>query len=122
MSTPRIAEIAEDFDQFFRWLAEADHDAALRDHAGRKFLGVLQQIERALVARAGAHRAIQPGHGFRVVIEDVRPGIEHDAQRFFEALEIGDQNFDPAIGREFTNLADGLGENPARRQDCHRHG
>jgi len=30
-----------------------------------------EQIKGALVASAGAHGAVQPRHGFRVVIQDV---------------------------------------------------
>src|ERR1022692_2807759 len=37
------AKIAEDFDQFFRRLSQANHYAALGHHAGREFLGILQQ-------------------------------------------------------------------------------
>jgi hypothetical protein len=37
-------------------------------------------------------------------------GFEHGAQRGFEALEVGDQDFDPAAGRELANEADGFGE------------
>src|SRR4029077_17431548 len=38
--------------------------------------------------------------------------IEHDTQRFFEALEIGDKDFNPAIWCQLADRADGLGENP----------
>jgi hypothetical protein len=32
------------------------------------------------------------------VIENVRSGVEHDAQRRFVALEVGNQDLEPAVG------------------------
>src|SRR5579872_225610 len=105
------AQIAENFHQFFGRLAEADHDTALGYHAGRKLLRVFQQRESAFIASAGANRAIEPRHGFCVVVEDVRVRVEDDAKRFLQALKVGDENFDAAVGRQFANLTDGLGKN-----------
>src|SRR5580704_252412 len=65
------AEIAEYFDQFVRRFAEADHDAALCHHAGREFLGVIEQRESALVARSGANRAVEARDRFSIVIQNV---------------------------------------------------
>src|SRR5439155_20520218 len=51
------------------------------------------------------------GNRFCVVVENVGSCIEHDAQRFFYSLKIGDQNFDSAIGSDFSHFADGFGKN-----------
>src|ERR1700688_2212107 len=105
------AEIAKHFDEFVRRFAEAHHHAALGHHAGGKFPGTLEQVESALVTSAGAYGAIETGHGFSIVVEDVGPGIEHDFQWLFQTLKIRDQDFNAAIWNEFANLADGFGEN-----------
>jgi len=104
------AEVAENLDQFICGFAEADHHSAFRSSVRRKLLGVFQQGERALVTGAGAHHAIESGHGLRIVIQYVGFRVEHDAQRFFYPLEIRNQHFHAAIGREFANLADGFGK------------
>ena len=62
--------------------------------------------QRALVAAARARRAVQPRHGFDVVVQDVRPRVEHRAQRRFVSLEIGNQHFDAAAGIARARLRD----------------
>src|ERR1700733_1480777 len=52
-------EIAKHLDQLFRGFAQPNHHAALGDYAGRKLFGIFEQVESALVARAGAHGTIE---------------------------------------------------------------
>src|ERR1700691_281297 len=102
---PAPAEIAEYLDQLLNRFAQTHHHAALRHHAGREFLGVLEQGKSAFVTRAGAHRAIKARYRFSVVIQNVRPRIEHDLQRLFQTLKIRDQHLDAAIRNQLANLA-----------------
>ena len=75
-----------------------DHHAGLSGDGRIHLLGAFQQAQRSLVTRSRAGHAIQPRHGFGVVIQDVGLGVHHYAQRLFQTLEIGDQHFDPAVG------------------------
>src|SRR5258706_1628490 len=105
------AEIAKHLDQFVRGFAQANHDSTLRHHAGREFLGILQQGESALVTGARTHCAIKSRDGFGIVIENVRLRGKYDLQWFFQALKVRDQHLDTAIWNQLANLANGLGEN-----------
>ncbi len=67
--------------------------------------------ESALVTGARPHCAIKTRHSFGVVVENIRLRVEHDLQRFFQTLKIRNQHFDPAIGNQLANLADGFGKN-----------
>ncbi len=91
-------------------LTQPHHYAGFGHHPGRKRLGVLEQTQRALVAGAGADHAIEPRHGFGVVVENVGLGVKHDLESFIQTLKVGDQDFDPAAGSHLTNLADGFGK------------
>ena len=79
--------------------------------AGENLLGVFEERQRSFVARSRPNGAVQPRHGFGVVIEHVGLRIEHDSQRLFQTLKIGDEDFDATIRRQFANLADGFGKN-----------
>ncbi len=48
----------------------------------------------------------QPGHGFQVVIEDIRPGVHDDLERFQAALEIGDEHLHGAFRAQLADAAD----------------
>src|SRR4051812_33926021 len=104
-------EVPKHFDQFVAGFTQADHDSALSHHAGRELLGIFQQSQRPFIARARSDGAVQPRHGFCVVVEDVWFGIEDDAQRLFEPLEIRDQYLNSAIRRQFANFADRFRKN-----------
>ena len=56
----------------------------------------IEQFQRCAVAAARARHAIEPRHGLDVVIEHVRAGVEHRAQRRLDALEVGNQHLDAA--------------------------
>jgi hypothetical protein len=57
----------------------------------------LQKFERAHVLPARTRRSIEPRHRFDVVVQDVGPGLKHDAQRRLLALEVWNQDFDLAL-------------------------
>ena len=44
------------------------------------------------------------------MVENVGAGVEHRLQRRFRALEVGNQDFDPAFGNPGARLPDGLDE------------
>ena len=78
--------------------------------AGFNSLANCEQPQRSLVARAGADDAIEARHGLGVVIEDFGAGVDDDANGFFAALEVGDENFDAAAGSLAADLFDDHGE------------
>ena len=73
------SQIAEYIKQFMRLFAEAHHHARFRDSAGVQLFGVAQQLQRTLIARAGADNAIQPRHRLGVVVHHLGLGIDHNA-------------------------------------------
>ena len=105
-----LAQILERGDELVVLLAETDHQAGLGRDVRRVAARALEQLQRARIAAARARHAVQPRHRFGVVIQHVRPRVEHGLQRPLVALEIGNQHFDPAVGQARACLADGLGE------------
>ena len=77
---------------------------------GPQLFGVAQQLEGALVARAGADDAIEARDRFGVVVEHLGAGLDDDADGFAVALEVGDEDFDAAAGGLAANLFDDQGE------------
>ena len=76
------AQVAQRLDHLVVRLAEADDDAALRQHGVvGDLLRALQQPQCAVVARlAAAHLAVQAANGLDVVVEDVGPRGEDGAR------------------------------------------
>ena len=63
------------------------------------------------IARTGAHFEIEARHRFKIVVEHIRPRLDHlfqGAGRAFQ--EIGRQNFNRGARCAVTDGADGLGE------------
>ena len=58
----------------------------------------LQQTERAVVARSGAYAALETLDCFKIVVDDIRTGLEHRAEVFLPALVVGDQDLDARPG------------------------
>ena len=58
------------------------------------------------VASARPRHAVEARHRLDVVIEHVGPRVEHDPQRRFVALEIGNQHFEPARRNARARLRD----------------
>ena len=106
-----LAEIAEDLEKLFGLFADADHESGLGNDVGLHLLGAREQVERALVTSSGACDAIEARHGLGVVIQDVGPRVNDDAQGLVDTLEVRDQDFDGTAGLRFTNPTDDVGEN-----------
>src|SRR5690606_2840882 len=101
-------EIIHQLDYFILGLAQAYHDAALRTQS--LLLGAAKHLERALVVGLRAHAPVESRYGFDVVIEDVRPRIEHDLECVPDAAEIRDKHLDGATRLNFADPSDGFGK------------
>ena len=110
MSQPTAARSRKTSSSSCGLFAEADHDAGFGEPFGPQFFGVAQQLESALVARAGADDAIEARDGLGVVVEDLGAGVDDGADGFAVALEVGDEDFDAAAGGLAANLFDDQGE------------
>ena len=69
-----------------------------------------QHFERLPVIRLRAHPPIEPRHGFHVVIEHMRAGVEHARDGVHVAFEIRRQHFHARAGSAPLDLAHRLGE------------
>ncbi len=104
------SEIAEDREQFVCFFAQAGHHPGLGNSGGVELLGKLQQLQRALISRAGPYDSIEPRHGFRVVVKDFGPGFDNNADGLLVALKVGDEYLGATAGRLAANLVDHHGE------------
>ena len=62
------------------------------------------------IARAWPHLAVEPRHGFEIVVEDVRLRRDDGLDRALLAQEIRHQHLDRCRGRGGTDRSDGLRE------------
>ncbi len=104
------AQVVHDLQDLLPLLAEADHQARLRDHGRIDLLHALQQAQRGEVARAGPDAQVKARHGLEVVVEDVGPRSHDRFDRARLAQEIGRQHLDRRLRRARADRADGLGE------------
>jgi hypothetical protein len=93
-----LSQVTQDVHHFVERLAEPHHQPGLGRNGGRPPARAIEEFERARVAAAGPRDAIQARHRFGVVVEHVRPGLEHRAQRLLTALKVGNQHFHAARG------------------------
>ena len=98
-SSPRTARISSGL------LAEAEHEAGLRDRAAP--LRVPQHRVRAGVARLHPDLARQAGDRLEVVREHVGPGGEHGVDGAGVPLEIAGQHLEHQLGAPPLDRADG---------------
>ena len=99
MSTFDGAQIVHRLGDLFVGLAEAEHQARLREHARVVALRMLEHAQRLLVARARvAHRMRQASHGLDVLREHFEAGVDHRLDVREHALEIRRQRFDSRGG------------------------
>jgi hypothetical protein len=82
------AQVAQDLVDLVHRLAEAKHEPALGQGPSRT--GVSEDCQGAFYAGLYAHLARQAGHGFEVVGEHVRLGVEHDVHGRGVPLEVTD--------------------------------
>ena len=108
------AQVAEGLQQLLACLAEPDHDRALGMHrvteALRHLLCPANHLERTVVAGALAHRALQPLHGFNVVVKDVGGRLHHGEERLLAPVKVGNQHLDAGARGKATQLTNRLGE------------
>src|SRR5688572_21025203 len=108
---PARAEVAEALLELVVRLAEAEHEARLRDRARRDLLEALEDRERELVAAARvAHLALEAAHDLEVVREDVRAAPGHDIDRVEVAHEVAGEDLDEDRRVARLQLADGAGD------------
>ena len=70
-----------------------------------RFFEFLQQLQRVFVIGAGAGFFVQALGGFQVVVHDIGRGGIQNTQRTVQATpEVGHQNFDFGVGRQFTGF------------------
>ncbi len=72
--------------------------------------GERQHVERLPVIRLRPHPPVQPRHGLHVVVEDVRPGLQHARHGIQVAAKIRRQHFHPRLRQRPPHLAHGFGE------------
>ena len=72
-----VAQIPEGREQFVALFAETHHQSGLRRDVRRDAPRAIEQFQRARVTAAGARHAVQPRNCFRVVVQHVRPRVEH---------------------------------------------
>ncbi len=72
--------------------------------------GEAQHMQRLSIVGLRAHAPVQPPHRLHVVIEDVRPGIEHARHGIQIAAKIRREYFDPGFRQRPPDFAYGLGE------------
>ena len=87
------------------------------NNSGIDFLRELEEAEGALVAGSGADDAIEAGDGFGVVVEDFGAGIDDEADGFFVALKVGDEDFDLAAGSLAADFVDNHDEGAGSSDD-----
>src|SRR5450759_1319517 len=104
------AHVAEDLEQLILGLPEADHKAGLGDQRRSERLHVAKQREAVCVDRFRPDPGVQAWDGLRVVVEDVRPGLDHRPNRLEVSLEIGGQNLDRRTGAAAADRPDRAGE------------
>ena len=67
--------------------------------------GALTAVGAGTVAATGTAALVQPGHRLRIVIVDVRTGVEHGANRILVSLKVGDEHFDGAVRQPLIGVA-----------------
>ena len=87
------------------------HDPRFGKHRWIQFLDALQQPQRMEIPRAGAHFGVKPRHGFQIMVEHIRLGLDDNAQHIgVTADKIRRQNLDGCIGGLLANRPDRLGK------------
>ena len=110
-------QIAIDGEKFVHLFAEADHDSRFCNSLWINFLREPEEAEGALVACSRADDAIEARDGFGIVVEDFGAGFDDEADSFFVALEVGDEDFDLAAGGLAANFVDDHNEGAGSSDD-----
>ena len=104
--------VAKDLEQLLVGLAEANHQSRLGHHVGRQRLDVAQQCEAVRVDRLGPDPRVQTGHRLGVVVEDVRPRLDHCPDGGEIALEVRGEHLDRRPRASPPDRSDRAGEDP----------
>ena len=105
------AKIAHHLQDLFVGLAKTDHDAALRRHVRNGALELREQLQRVHVVRSRTRVAIQPRHGFQVVIHHVgRRGFQNLQRAVKSAAKIGHQHFNACRRRKLARSPNTVNE------------
>src|SRR6185312_12972077 len=107
---PRGAQIVHHLHHLGLFLAEPDHEAGLGEHRRIDVLDAIQEAQRMEIARARPYLAVEPRHGFEIVVEHVGPRRDDDLERAVLLEKIGRQHFDGGIRRVLADRFDGAGE------------
>ena len=104
-------QVLDGVDDLLVGLAQAHHDAALGAHVRTAGLVALQQVQRVLIAGAGANVFVQLRDGLDVVVEHIRGCFHQNIHRGIQAgTEIRGEDFDLGLRGAGANLADALGK------------
>ena len=91
---------------FARLLAEPHHDSGLGKDRRILALHRIEQAERVVVARAGPHLGVEPGHRLQVVVVDVRAGGGHRFDGAGLVAEVRGEDLDGGAGRGLADARD----------------
>src|ERR687894_630811 len=95
-----LAQVAHGVVELLLYLAQAHHEATLREPFGVELLGEAQHLQRAAILRLRADSWVEARDGLDVVIEGVGTGVHDGLYRFAVALEVGGEDLDGAA-RDF---------------------
>ena len=72
-STTRLQKIFEDADNFFTAFPKTQHESRLCENLPVHFHDPFYKLQRPFIDGLRSHFGIKPGHGFKVVVDDIRP-------------------------------------------------
>ena len=96
---PDRAQVAQGRDQLVPLLAETQDDPGLGRDLRRDCARVAEEPERTRVTAAVPRGLVEALHRLGVVVQDVRPRVEHRLERRRASLEVGDQDLHAAARR-----------------------
>ena len=107
------SHVAHDLKDLLVGLSQAQHQAALGRHIGRKCLELLEQVQAERVVGSGTRFLVQAWHGLEVVVHHIRRRSLQDVERSIEAAsEIRREDLDAGSRAQRAHFADALDEVP----------
>jgi hypothetical protein len=103
--TADVAEVGENFEEFIEGFAESQHETAFGGNVGGFVANLSQEIECTLVVSVAAYAVVEPGNGFRVVVEYVWLSLDDTSNGSAVAAEVRGEHFDLGAGA-FANGED----------------
>src|SRR5205823_2025055 len=105
-------EVAHDDDDFFDGLTHSKNHSGFGGNLGRDTFHVTEDVHHPGIAPAWPRFLVESGHRFGVVVVDLGTRFENGADAVVISLEIGNEDFDGAIGNTLVDLSNGFGEDP----------